>query len=72
MNKKEQKAIADLMGEETLDRLKGFLSDIPASDVQEEVYQKMKAAREDLERLVPSSFDKTFHLIEERVAKALG
>ena len=48
-----------------------FLSDIPASDVQIEVYQRMKTARENLERLLPSSFEKTVHEIEEKVAKKL-
>ncbi len=72
LNKKEQAAIAEMVGMETLTSLKNFLSDISASDVQVEVYQRMKTARENLERLLPSSFEKTVHEIEEKVAKMLG
>ena len=57
---------------ETLTSLKNFLSDISASDVQAEVYQRMKTARENLERLLPSSIEKTVHEIEEKVANILG
>ncbi len=72
LNKQEQAAIAEMVGMETLTSLKNFLSDISASDVQAEVYQRMKTARENLERLLPSSIEKTVHEIEEKVAKMLG
>ena len=72
LNKQEQAAIAEMVGMETLTSLKNFLSDISASDVQVEVYQRMKTARENLERLLASSFEKTVHEIEEKVAKMLG
>ena len=71
LNKQEQAVIAGMVGMETLTSLKNFLSDIPASDVQDEVYQRMKSARENLEQLLPSSFEKTVHEIEEKVAKIL-
>jgi hypothetical protein len=72
LDRKEQKAIAKLVGDETLERFKKFLSDIPVDEAQDEVYQRMKMAREDLERMIPTSFEVTFREIEERVSSALG
>jgi len=71
LDKKEQKAIADFVGEQNLERLKNFLSEVPVSEAHDEVYQRMKIAREDLERMIPTSFDMTFKEIEERVSSAL-
>lgn len=71
LDKKEQKAIAGFVGEQTLERLKRFLSDLPVSEVHDEVYQRMRVAREDLERMIPTSFEMTFREIEERVSSAL-
>jgi hypothetical protein len=67
----EQRVIADIVGEENLNRLKAFLSNIPISDVHEEVYQRMKAAREDLESMIPTDFERAYEEIEER-AKLLS
>jgi len=71
LDKEEQSSIAKLVGEDTLERLRRFLSDIPATDVQDEIYQRLKASREDLERLVPSNFERFYKEIEEKVSKAL-
>ena len=62
----EQKVIAGIVGETNLDRLKTFLSDIPITEVHEEVYQRMKAAREDLERMIPTNFERTYEEINQR------
>jgi hypothetical protein len=72
LDKREQNAISELVGEDTLNRLKEFLSNIPMSSASDEVDQRMKSARDDLEKLVPSSFEKTFRLIQGKVEKSLG
>jgi hypothetical protein len=71
LDKHEQIAIANLIGDDTLARLKNFLSDIPAADIQDEVFMKLKAARDELERLAPSSFEKSFRDIQEKARAAL-
>ena len=72
LDKIEQMKISELVGEKNLESLKGFLSDIPMSDVQDEVFQRMKQAREELEQLIPSRFEQTMRSIEEQVVKAFG
>ncbi len=72
LDKKEQKTIAELIGEQNLERLKNFLSEIPIPEVRDEVFQRMRTAREDLERMIPTSFEMTFREIEEKVSAALG
>ena len=72
LDKQEQKRIVSLVGEDTFNRLKNFLSDIPAANVEDTVYQRVKAAREDLERLVPTSFEKIYQEIEDEVEKTMN
>ena len=72
LDRREQKIIAKFVGEQNLERLKNFLSEIPVTEVRDEVYQRMKGAREDLERMIPTNFEMTFREIEERVSSALG
>lgn len=55
--KGEQATFAEMFGEDTLEKLKNFLRDIPAPEVQDTVYEKMKSAREELENLIPTSFE---------------
>jgi len=58
-SKHEQDVISEMFGEEVLKKLKNFLSDVPAADVQDIVFERMKAAREDLEILIPSGLEST-------------
>ena len=71
-DKNEQAAISDIFGSEILDRLKNFLSDLPASEVQDIVYQRMKSAREDLERMIPSSFEDVIEEIQRDITAKLN
>ena len=66
-DKKEQVVIMDMFGCEVLDRLKNFLSDLSAGEVHDIVYERMKSAREDLERMIPSSFEQEFHEIQREM-----
>jgi hypothetical protein len=71
LDRQEQEAVVHLVGRDTLERLKGFLADIPASEVRAEVYQRLEAAKESLEQLIPSSFKEASRVVDERVAEAL-
>ena len=71
-DKNEQAAISDIFGSEILDRLKNFLSDLPASEVQDIVYQRMKSAREDLEKMIPSSFEDVIEEIQRDITAKLN
>ena len=66
--KGEQDAISGLFGPEILERLKNFLGDIPKSEVQDTVYERMKAAREELEGVIPTSFETEMQKIQNRVS----
>ena len=71
-DKNEQAVISGLFGTEILDRLKNFLSDLPASEVQDIVYERMKSAREDLERMIPSSFEDVIEEIQRDITVKLN
>jgi len=71
-SKDEQSAIAEMFGEPILDKLKGFLSDVPASEVQDIVYERLKAAREELEGLIPSGLEDTVRDIQNKIEKKLA
>ena len=71
-DKNEQAVISDLFGSEILDRLKIFLSGLPASEVQDIVYQRMKSAREDLERMIPSSLEDILEEIQRDITAKLN
>ena len=67
-DKNEQAVIFDRFGAEILDRLKIFLSDLPANEVQDLVFQRMKTARENLEKMIPSSFEDVFEKIKTEIS----
>jgi len=71
-DKNEQRAIEEMFGTSILEKLKNFLSDIPASDVEELVFERVKTAREELERLVPSDLEETVRKIQEKVGAKLA
>jgi hypothetical protein len=66
-DKNEQTVFADMFGISILERLKSFLSDLPASEVEEAVFDRMKSAREDLEQIIPSGFNQVYAEIQEQV-----
>jgi len=65
---KEQKTMAKMFGPELIERLKGFLGDIPNSDVHDVVHGRMTEAREELESIIPTSFDSEIKRIQDRVS----
>lgn len=65
--KREQNQISELFGETILEKLKNFISDIPISEVQDTVYQRMKDAREELEELIPSGLEMTVKDIQDKI-----
>jgi len=72
LEKREQELIAELVGNSNLESLKAFLSDVPNFEVQDVVYQKLSAAREALERMIPSIFESEYRDIEGRVLGLFG
>jgi hypothetical protein len=70
-DKNEQNVIAEMFGESILDKLKNFLSDIPASEVQDKVYERMKVAREELENMTPSGLEDTVRDIQKKIEAKL-
>ena len=66
-DKNDQSSIAEMFGDDVLEKLKGFISDIPHSEVQDTVYQRMKVAREELELLIPSSLENTVRKIHQKI-----
>ena len=69
--KAEQIAFEKMFGAELLAKLIGFLSDIPKSEVQDAVYERVKTTREALEALIPSSFEGEFEEIQTRISANL-
>ncbi len=63
--KMEQMAFSKRFGTYTLERLLNFLQDIPASEVEETVYERVKTARDALESLIPSSFESEVSTIRQ-------
>ena len=70
-NKKEQSAVAEMFGADTLKRLINFLKDIPASEVENTVYERVKATREALEGLIPTGFEAELQKITNRISSNL-
>jgi hypothetical protein len=66
-DKNEQSSIAEMFGDDVLEKLKGFISDIPHSEVQDTVFQRMKTAREELESLIPSGLEDTVREIHQKI-----
>jgi len=64
-SKNEQDKFAQRFGKDTLDRLKNYLKDIPESEVENIIYERLKAAREELEMLIPNSFESEIQTISK-------
>ena len=56
-SKNEQSAFSSRFGVDTLERILCFLEDISDSDIEDLVFERVKTAREDLESLIPTSFE---------------
>src|SRR3990172_4646036 len=56
-DKQEQANISGMFGEEMLNKLKNFIEGMSAADVQEEIFSRMQSARQELENIIPNSFE---------------
>ena len=70
--KKQQEVIGELVGHANLESLKAFLADLTNFEAQDVVDQKISAAREELERMIPSTYESEYRDIEGRVSGLLG
>jgi len=66
----EQNAFEAMFGSETLVKLVNFLSGLNTLEVDEAVYERVKASREELEGVIPDRFPDVYREIENRVQKA--
>ena len=69
--KREQECINDFFGQELLDKLKNFLAGLNASEVADEVQNRIETTRTDLESLIPDSFEKEYEKILAQVPTIL-
>ena len=66
----EQNAFDKMFGSETLEKLVNFLSGLNRSEVDEAIYERVKASREELEGVIPDRFPDVYREIESRVQRA--
>ena len=70
-DKKQQSVVAEMFGADTLQRLINFLKEVPASEVENTVYERVKATREALEGLIPTAFETELQEIRESISTSL-
>jgi hypothetical protein len=51
-----------------LDKLKNFLADLPLSEAQSAVYERMMVARQKLKDVIPNSIAKEYEKIKSQIA----
>ena len=66
--RQEQAIFSKMFGPAMLEKLKDFLREMAASEVEEAVQRRLEAAREDLENTIPDSFEAEVRKIEERIS----
>ncbi len=71
-DKNEQKRFCDVFGDKMLVSLKNFLKGIPGSRIQEVIDERVRAASEELEALIPSGFAEEVTGIECQVKEWLS
>ncbi|MFK5984809.1 MAG: M48 family metallopeptidase [Pseudomonadota bacterium] len=64
-SKSDQSAFSDEYGQDILDKMIHFLDGEANSDVEDMVFSKVKEAREELERLIPSGFNDEVKILGE-------
>ena len=65
--KQEQKQFSDAFGESTLRQLKMFLSSLGKDEIEDVVYGKMLAARENFEEMMPAGYAKELEEIQHSI-----
>jgi hypothetical protein len=68
----EQKTFDAMFGTETLEKLVNFLSGLNKSEVDEAIYERVKASREELEGVIPDRFPDVYSEIESRIRRAFS
>ena len=65
--KRDQEKFSEAFGEDILRQLKNFLSALAKDEIDEVVYDKMRAARENLEKMMPSGFTSELECIQQTI-----
>jgi hypothetical protein len=63
----KQANIASMFGEATLNKLLRFIEGLARANVEEEILSRMQAARQELERVIPNTFETEYGKIEARL-----
>jgi hypothetical protein len=66
-SKKAQSEMINLFGEDTVQRLRSFLGELSAANIEAVVHEKVAEYRQELERLIPTSFMSEVRMLEEVV-----
>ena len=66
-DRREQAKFAELFGHDVLKKLKDLLGSISSADIGQIIEQKLESAREELNSLVPASFQTEVQTIEQRI-----
>ena len=69
--KKEQSVVAEMFGADTLKHLINFLKELPASEVENTVYERVMVTREALKKLIPTDFETELQKISNRISSKL-
>ena len=67
---REQEIFQRLFGDATLQRLKDFLRDTDASRIGDEVFARVSIARDELEGIIPISFESEVERIQNKISKS--
>ena len=65
--RREQEIFRTLFGDEILNKLIRFVSSIDATEVRDAIFERLKASREELEGVIPDSFEASYQEISTRI-----
>ena len=65
----EQEKFRDAFGSNMLENIKTYLSGLNRDEVHDAIYERLKASREELESIVPDSFDDVYKAISLKVSE---
>jgi hypothetical protein len=71
-SKRDQLLIGEMFGQQTASSLRAFLSDNGPGEIESVAFGKLQAARSALAELIPYSFLKEYHNLENRIAGLLA
>lgn len=70
--KLDQDRMAKMFGNETLGKLKEFLSNTPSADVENVILERVKEAQVNLEALIPGSFEDGMARLSDQISNQLS